>query len=239
MVTAMGKRWRQAATILGCALAISGCAIGRKQAYHDGNPRIPRGSSSVALVVQDQRPYVLSGAKGTNFVGLQRGGFGNPFDVTTVSGQPLAADFVTSIARGLKRAGYRVLPVAIGDRASPAQVQDAMTRTGAERGLHVVIQEWKADTGMNTSLHYGVILLVLDPRGQELGRAAIGGVDAIAGSFMDPAGAAEESVPRAYNHKLQELLNNPSVVRALAPVPTPPPPEPTASPAEAPPVPAS
>lgn len=232
-------RARQAATILGCVLAISGCAIGRKQAYHDGNPRIPRGSASVALVVQDQRPYVLSGAKRTTFVGLQRGGFGNPFDVTTVSGQALADDFVTSIARGLKRAGYRVLPVAVGDRASPAQVQDAMARTGAERGLHFLIQEWKADTQMNTSLHYGVMVRVLDPRGQELGRAVIDGIDTIPGSFMDPAGAAEESVPRAYNHKLQDLLNNPSVVRALAPAP--PPPEP-APPAEAPavtPVPAS
>jgi hypothetical protein len=235
-------RLQTTAAILGCALAMSGCAFGRKHAY-DGNPRVPRGSLSVALAVQDQRAYVLSGAKGANFVGLQRGGFGNPFDVTTASGQPLADDFVTSIRRGLQRAGYRVLPVPVSDRASPAQVQDALARTGAERGLVFLIQEWKADTQMQTALRYDVILRVFDGRGQELGRAVIGGNDTLGGSFMDPAGHAEEVVPRAYNHKLEQLLNDPSIVRALAPAPAAPPPAaPTPPPADAPsvtPVPAS
>jgi hypothetical protein len=240
----MRARLRTVAAILGCALAISGCAFGRKHAY-DGNPRVPRGSLSVALAVQDQRAYVLSGAKGTNFVGLQRGGFGNPFDVTTASGQPLADDFVTSIRRGLQRAGYRVLPVPVSGGASPAQVQDALARTGAERGLVFLIQESKADTQMQTALHYGVILRVFDARGQELGRAVIGGNDTLGGSFMDPAGHAEEAVPRAFNHKLEQLLNDPSIVRALAPPPPPAPPTPPPAappPADAPsvtPVPAS
>ena len=193
-----------------------------------------RGAMSVALVVQDQRAAVLSGAKAPNFVGFQRSGFGIPFDVTTASGQPLANDFTTSIRHGLIRAGYRVTALPISDRASPAQVQDAVVRAGAERGLVFLIQDWKADTHTNTALQYGVMLRVLDPRGQELGRAVISGNDTLGGSFMDPAGQAAEAVPRAYNHKLEELLNNPSIVRALAP--------PAAAPADEPavaPVPAS
>lgn len=240
---AMRTCLRKVAATLGCALAISGCAVGRKIAY-DGNPRMPRGSLSVALAVQDQRAYVLSGVKRANFVGLQRGGFGNPFDVTTASGQALADDFVTSIRRGLQRAGYRVLPVPVSGRASPAQVQDALAKTGAERGLLFVIQEWKTDTQMQTALYYGLILRVFDAGGQELGRAVISGNDTLGGSFMDPAGHAEEVVPHAYNHKLEQLLNDPSVVRALAPSPVAPPPPapPMTPPADAPsvtPVPAS
>jgi len=205
--------------VLGCALAIGGCAVGRKHAYDNGSPRMMRGALSVALVVQDQRAVVLSGAKAPNFVGFQRGGFGTPFEVTTASGQALADDFATSIRHGLIRAGYRVTALPISGRASPAQVQEAVARAGAERGLVFLIQEWKADTATNTALHYGVILRVLDSRGAELGRAVIGGSDALGGSFMDPASHAEEAVPRAYNRKLEELLNNPSVVRALAPAP--------------------
>jgi hypothetical protein len=230
---AKGLRWQSAAVIVGCAVVIGGCAIGRKHAYDNGSPRMPRGSRSVALAVQDQRPAVLSGAKRPNFVGLQRGGFGNPFDVTTASGQPLAADFATSIRHGLMRAGYRVIPVPVSDRAAPAQVQAALAQTQAERGLMVQIQEWKADTQMRTALHYSVMLRVFDPAGQELGRAVVFGDDTLGGDFIDPAGHAEEAVPRAYIQKLEELLNSPAVVRALAPapaVPAPPAAEPEAVP---------
>jgi hypothetical protein len=207
--------------VLGCALALGGCAIGRKHAYHNSSPRMMRGTLSVALVVQDHRQAVLSGAKAPNFVGFQRGGFGNPFDVTTASGRSLADDFTTSIRHGLLRAGYQVTALHVSDRPSPAEVQQAMAQAGAERGLVFLIQEWKADTHTNTALHYGVDLLVLDPSGQVLARAAIGGNDNLGGSFMDPAGFAEEAVPRAYNQKLEELLSNPSVVRALKPAPAP------------------
>jgi hypothetical protein len=226
----MRIQWHTTALIVGCAVAIGGCAIGRQHAYDNGSPRMARGSLSVALVVQDQRPAVLSGAKRPNFVGFQRGGFGNPFDVTTASGHPLAVDFMTSIRHGLQRAGYRVIPVPVGDRADPAEVQEALVETRAERGLVFQIQEWKADTQMRTALHYGVMLRVLDPAGQELGRAVVAGNDTLGGDFIDPAGHAEEVVPRAYNHKLEELLNNPAVVRALAPAPAPPAAEPDATP---------
>lgn len=226
--------------VLGCALVLCGCAVGRKQAYHNSSPRMMRGTLSVALVVQDQRAAVRSGAKAPNFVGFQRGGFGTPFDVTTASGRALADDFTTSIRHGLLRAGYRVTALVISDRPSPAEIQQAMAQAGAERGLVFLIQEWKADTQTNIALRYDVVLLVLNPSGQVLARALIGGNDNLGGSFMDPAGFAEEAVPRAYNQKLEELLSNPSVVRALQPAPAPAPPP--APPADAPsvaPVPAS
>ena len=115
-------------------------------------------------------------------------GFGNPFDVTTASGQPLAVDFGTSIRHGLQQAGYRVIPVAVSDRASPAQVQAALVEAQAERGLVVQIQEWKADTQMRTALRYGVMLRVLNPTGQELGRAVVAGDDTLGGdSWTRPA----------------------------------------------------
>jgi hypothetical protein len=221
------------AMIFGCALALTGCAFGRHHAYHTANPRVMvRGSVVVALAVQDQRASLTMG-KSPDFVGLSRGGFGNTFDIGTVSGQPLAVDFATSIARGLQNAGFRVIPVTVADRVLPEQLRDALFRTGAQRGLVVQIQEWKSDTYQNTALHYSVVLRVLDPAGEELGRTAISGSDNLGGSFWAPAGFAEDNVPPAYAHKLEQLLNDPAVLRALAPAP-PRPPLPPAPPPGAP-----
>jgi hypothetical protein len=234
----MVRRVWMTAAIFACAVAISGCAFGRKYAYNNGSPHMTsRGPLSVALAVQDQRPAVLTGAKLPTFVGLQRGGFGNPFDVHTVSGQPLADDFVTSIRHGLMRAGYRVVPVPVSGVAAPPQVQEALAKTGAERGLVVLIQEWKSDCQIHIALHYDVMLRVLDVCGQELARATVGGDEVLAGSYSD----AEEVVPRVYNRKLEQLLNHPAVVRALTQPPAgPPPASPEAPPATVPPaVPAS
>ncbi|MEA3643938.1 MAG: hypothetical protein VBE63_29025, partial [Lamprobacter sp.] len=65
----------QRALLLPLALVIAllgGCAIGNTYEYR--LPRMPlpvEGSSSIGLAVTDQRPYILSGDKEPDFVGLQ------------------------------------------------------------------------------------------------------------------------------------------------------------------------
>ena len=44
----------------------------------------------VAVASLDQRPTVLRGESPANYVGMQRAGFGNTFNVTTNSGLPFA-----------------------------------------------------------------------------------------------------------------------------------------------------
>ena len=187
-----------------------------------------RGSLSVALAVLDQRVAVLTGEKRPDFVGFSRGGYGNPFDVLTVSGQPLADDFATSIGRALQQAGYRVTRVRVSNQASPPEVQDALLGAQAERALMLLIHEWKSDTYNDTALHYQVTLRVLGAGGEEMARAELAGDDDLGGSFMDPGGFAEEAVPKAYKRRLERLLNDPAIVRALSPPPPPPAPPPTA-----------
>src|SRR5262245_2078883 len=130
----MRNHLRKITVTFACALATAGCAFGRHHAYHLANPHMAhRGSLSVALAVLDQREPVVSGAKGPDFVGLSRGGFGNTFDIGTASRQPLADDFATSIGRGLEGAGHRVIPVRLSGGMSAAQVQDALLGARAER----------------------------------------------------------------------------------------------------------
>ena len=58
------------------------------------------------LAVQDFRPYVLNGDEEPGFVGLQRGGYGNPFDVTTLTGRPMTEDMAEAMVKGLSDVGY-------------------------------------------------------------------------------------------------------------------------------------
>jgi len=67
-------------------LFLTGCAVGNKYNYRSSSmalPIKPVNHRTLILSVEDLRPYVLNGEKEPNFVGLQRGGFSNPFDVTT------------------------------------------------------------------------------------------------------------------------------------------------------------
>jgi hypothetical protein len=80
-------------------LLVNACAMGTKINYSAGN--IPLANKSYnfdggcKISVVDKRPYVLSGRKAPNFVGIRRGGYGNPFNVVTTSGQSLADDLTS------------------------------------------------------------------------------------------------------------------------------------------------
>jgi len=80
-------------SLLLISLMIGGCAFGRKQDYLQARPVLEYTSKvRLAVGVQDRRPYILDHDKDEDFVGLQRGGYGNPFDVSTNSNLPLADD---------------------------------------------------------------------------------------------------------------------------------------------------
>src|SRR5437899_535946 len=103
-----------------CVVVFGGCAVGVKHQYDNITPETKfQTRAKIAVGVHDQRNYVVYGQKSPTFVGLSRGGFGNPFDVNTASGQALANDFRNSIANGLSRAGANVVRVDLGHTVNP------------------------------------------------------------------------------------------------------------------------
>ncbi|MEH6548066.1 MAG: hypothetical protein V7701_16640, partial [Sneathiella sp.] len=87
--------------ILAFGILLSACAVGNKYDYKDQPIDLAASSDQkIGVSVVDQRIYIVSGEKPADFVGLQRGGFGNPFDVNTKSGGPMADSFAFAIAEG-------------------------------------------------------------------------------------------------------------------------------------------
>lgn len=196
--------------------ALSGCAVGNKHTYTGQIPMFSvEGSRSVAVASEDRRPYIVSASKTPDFVGLSRGGFGNPFDVSTESGKPLSDDFSTTIARSLQMKGFKATTVAVGAPLAPDAVRALVQRSGAERLALVSIYEWKSDTYMNTMLNYDVLLRVFDQAGSELANNRVTGQDNLGGSAMNPPNYAKGAVPPAYRRKLEELFSSPAVVNSL------------------------
>jgi hypothetical protein len=174
-----------------------------------------RSSAKVAVGVQDKRSYVVTNDKTPNFVGLQRGGYGNPFDVTTASGQPLASDFARSIVSGLEIRKIAAHTVAIPPGTTRKVAIQSLVGKGAKRSLLVTLIEWKSDTMVNLALYYDLSAEVLDTGGKVVAQSARQGREAIAGSFWNAPAAARANVPHFYRKLLADLLNDKKIVNAL------------------------
>ena len=155
--------------LLFIALLFTGCAVGNKYNYQSSMITLPVKPSvkrTLILSVEDLRPDVLSGKVGPNFVGIQRGGFGNAFDVTTSSGKPMTEDMSDAVAQGLRNAGYHVKNVQ-GNHNNVYLVQLA-TNNGATRIVVLKVYEWKSDIYLGITLNCNLHLSVFDAKGELL-----------------------------------------------------------------------
>ena len=77
--------------IVVCSLYLSGCAVGNKYKIEDSKIQFTStGSSTVSVGALDQRPYVIEKTSPVTYIGMVRGGFGNPFNATTNNGLPFS-----------------------------------------------------------------------------------------------------------------------------------------------------
>lgn len=195
---------------------VGGCAVGNKIDYARVSADFTAtGTLAVSVAVHDQRDYVVSGAKMPTFVGLQRGGFGNPFNVSTASGRALAEDMAGIISEALSRKAFKAVPVAVAASDPPDAVLEKMKATRADRMVLLVLKEWKTDTYGNVALIYDVSLKVLDGSGKPLAEKKVDGRDNLGGSAWNPPAVARKAAPEAFKKKIEEMLNSAEVVAAL------------------------
>ena len=166
------------------------------------------------LSVLDRRPYILDGDKDPDFVGLQRGGFGNPFKVTTESGRPLAEDMTESLRRGLSAGGFAVTVLTLAGDA-PDAVRAAAASAGVYRVVLLNVNNWKTDVYMDISLHYDLLLRVFDRSGAVISESKLSGIEEIAGAGFEGKNSA--SAAQAFERKIGYLFNVPDIKAALAP----------------------
>lgn len=197
------------------AVLLTGCAAGNKYSYQSSSmtlPIKPVDHNTLILSVEEFRPYVLNGDKDPNFVGLQRGGFGNPFDVTTSTGKPMTEDMSSAIVKGLIDIGYRV--VNIQDKPGKVYLVSAAAKEGATRIVVLKVYDWKSDIYMSMNLHCDLRLSVFDASGKLLAENTMKFVREISGAHMSAA-KNSEAASDEFAKQIGYLFNKVEVRDAL------------------------
>ena len=212
MVIARSLRLALAGTLL-----LGGCAIGNKYDYDDSRGTLNYSGQGrrVAVAAWEQRPYVLSGNKQPNFVGLQRTRMGIPFDVVTASKQPLATEMGNSLVLSLAGAGFGATPVTLAPRSSESGAVSALLRGKPARAVLLRVANWESDTYNNPTVFYDLTLSVYDGGGHKLASRALKGSDDLKGNAFNPTDKARQIVPDSFKQKIELLLNAPEIATAL------------------------
>ena len=94
-----GKVMKNVILAIVVAVFVSGRAVGNKYRFAETREDINvAGQKSIAVASVDKRHTVVVGESPPEYVGMQRGGFGNPFNVTTESDLPFADAVSKSIS---------------------------------------------------------------------------------------------------------------------------------------------
>lgn len=201
---------KRTTTVLAAAFLLQACGL---QHSYSSAPLALEGVSTtgtVAVAVHDARPYVVSGNKPASFVGLARGGWGNPWDVKTSSGTDLAIEMRDAVVGALKKKGAGASGVVVAPKDGAAKARQALAATGARRLVLIRLDEWKSDTYMNTSIVYDVNMAVLDAKGDVLATSSARGNDNV-GYQANPT----EGIAGAFMKKIEQLFADPKIVAAL------------------------
>lgn len=195
---------------------LGGCAVGVTHQYDSGtHPDIKAtAGTKLGVGVQDKRLYIVSKQKPESFVGLSRGGFGNTFDVNTASGNPLADDFAKTLQTALSVKGVKATAVSLPLGISEIEAIKRLAASG-DKAVLIILNEWKADTYMNTALEYDVQVIVVDAAGKVLSRKQIAGKDNLGGSVINPPEHSRNAVPTAFRRKLEELFASPEIANVI------------------------
>lgn len=202
--------------LLWAALASAGCAIGNTHTFNY-LPRetsgVGRGSTVLVFAVKDERPYVVAGEEPASFVGEQRGGFGNPFNVLTTDRRPFAEHVAETVERDLEAAGFKVLA---SDRMVEGDIAGFLAAQGASRAVAVVMREFNSNTYNNIDVEWDFAATVYGADGKELHRSTETGKTTLTGSLWNPPQAAKERVPPFFYDLIHQLVaGDPEVIRAL------------------------
>lgn len=195
---------------------LTGCVAGQEYNYEASSMDIPVKPSEkrvLILSVQDLRPYVLSGDKESNFVGLQRGGFGEPWGVTTASGDPMTEDMSEAIVSGLKDAGYNVFNTPGKNEVS--YLTKTASKHDASRIVILKVFEWKSDVYMNVTLHCDLELNILDVEGKLLAKSSDKFIGSIAGGSWATTDKNSKAMTDEFTKRVRNLFTTDEVRKTL------------------------
>ena len=199
---------------------ISSCSSAWNHPLHQVKPKaIAIGKGNVLVLVHDHRSEVLSGGQKSSIVGEVRSLYGDPWQIRTASGKPLAQDVGTAMCNALMERGFGCQAEPATSRFPEEEIKKLIEKHAPFRVIKAVISQWESDTYVKTSLKYAISANIYDPNLFSLGYVNLKGEDQLTGNvFTNPAKNASVLVPRALKGILESILNQDKMVAALSTV---------------------
>lgn len=197
---------------------MGGCAVGNKYMIADVQAQLEAtGKYSVVVASLDQRKFIIDKTSPDTYVGMVRGGYGNPFNATTVSGLPFSDDVGQSICNALIRRGFKATLVSVTHDSTEEKVLERLLANKKDRALLVTIQKWESDSFVNLNVGYDLTLKVVAKDGTILATAqAKDDVNVPGNIWIGSVEMSKTEVPNIFKKSIESLLNNPNVVKVLA-----------------------
>jgi hypothetical protein len=194
-----------------CACLLTGCAIGNKFDIRQAKVVAPTGSSTVAVGGLDERELLRKGEIEPEYIGMTRGGYGNPFLVKTASKQPFAQEAAQVVAASL---GGRIRGPVRSYSTREAALH-ALRSTGAQRLTLLRVKSWESDTLINTSVNVDLVLEVYNSAGTLLASSSDTAYRDLGGNIASPPMHARKVVIADLGRSLTRLMEQPAVASAL------------------------
>jgi len=175
-----------------------------------------KGTTKIAVATVDERPHVLNHRNPPSYVGIMRGGFGNPFDRHTDDGKSLADEFDQSMVDSLVDSGFAAVGVSTPPASDANEAMAQLKQSGAARLVLLELREWQSDTYINPTMNLDYTFHVYDASGKELAAITVHkDQDLKGGSFFNPVGKSDDLVVAFYQDSIQSWFSDPKVEAAL------------------------
>ncbi|MBI5890518.1 MAG: hypothetical protein HZB47_07555 [Nitrosomonadales bacterium] len=192
---------------------LTGCVVGNKIDYTSAQLSVKYpGTTKLAFGIQDKRTYIVTKNKDDNFVGVYRGGFGNPFNVTTSSKKSLSEDIAVVVSRVLNIEGAHASPIIFDGSTSDEEISRTMKNNSTPKALVITINEWKSDSTNSfahrvTNFDFNLVAVTYDHNGIQLAKKVVKGTEQVSGGAFAGFSYVESAAPNVLKSKLEELLS--------------------------------
>ena len=179
----------------------SNSAIDRTENYIYAWPNINyEMNEDITIGVIDHREYVTNDKVDPSYVGIMRGGYGNPWYMHTESGKPLADDISQAVVSGFLNSGIDAKNIRLNPKASIKDAASNLNSSDSSKKLLIIIGQWKSDTYKNTNFYYQLTVKTYDQSGENIASYTAQSSDDGA-SVVSPMDAGRKALTEALNAK--------------------------------------
>jgi hypothetical protein len=164
----------------------------------------------VKIIVLENRPYVISGAKTERFEGLNRLLSGIPISHETIDGSTMANYLAERLSIGFSNAGFEASIVTVPKGSSSKRIPNEKERSPAGLNFVVDMRDWRYDMGgFRPSFKYDISVAVYAPGDSLLANEDFGGTE------LMPTGGFEPYTVR-YAEVYQDVFDRVFASQAIA-----------------------